>query len=98
MNLPKESETAEELKPLRGFPGHSETILSMDWSPDGTMLASVSEDRTLRVQGLESDAPVRVLKFLAKHVPPEDKELVLSGTLSIMFPRYDTDLNGEGLY
>jgi hypothetical protein len=39
-----------------------------------------------------------ILKFLARYVPPEDAELVQSGTLSIRFPRYDTDLNGETLY
>jgi hypothetical protein len=38
------------------------------------------------------------LKFLARYVPPEDAELVQSGTLSIRFPVYDTDLNGETLY
>jgi hypothetical protein len=39
-----------------------------------------------------------ILKFLARYVPPEDAELVQSGTLSIRFSRYDTDLNGETLY
>ncbi|UCF81311.1 MAG: DUF547 domain-containing protein [Acidobacteriota bacterium] len=39
-----------------------------------------------------------ILKFFARYVPPEDAELVQSGTLSIRFSPYDADLNGETLY
>jgi tetratricopeptide (TPR) repeat protein len=43
--------------------GHTNTVWSVAWSPDGTMLASGSEDQTARIWDVSSGAEMRFLKM-----------------------------------
>lgn len=42
--------------------GHSESVLCMEFSPDGTMLATGSGDSTVRIWDLSTSTPIRTLK------------------------------------
>lgn len=44
----------DEDAPLRVFHGHEDEINTVRWDPSGTMLASCSDDRTVKVWSLES--------------------------------------------
>ncbi|CDR95151.1 WD-repeat protein, putative [Babesia bigemina] len=42
--------------------GHSESVLCMDFSPDGTMLATGSGDSAVRIWDLQTATPIKTLK------------------------------------
>ena len=49
------------LKPLRTFGSHSESIESLVWSPDGSLLASGSRDRTIKIWDAEQAIELHAL-------------------------------------
>jgi len=50
-------------KPNKELLGHGDTISSVAFSPDGTMLASGSMDRTVRLWDPKTGYPIKVLSF-----------------------------------
>src|SRR5262249_7704492 len=52
---------ADTGRPQRTLPGHKNAISSLAWSPDSRLLASSSEDGTIRVWEPASSAAPRVL-------------------------------------
>ncbi|HML22978.1 MAG TPA: c-type cytochrome [Aggregatilinea sp.] len=47
---------------LAAFPGHEEYVNSVAWSPDGTILASGSDDMTVRLWDVATGEEIRVLR------------------------------------
>ncbi len=42
-------------KQLVSLPGHTEAVLRVAFSPDGTLIASISWDGTVKIWGIKSD-------------------------------------------
>ncbi len=52
----------------RALKGHTQRVLCCSWSPDGTLLVSGSEDKTVRIWNVQSSQTVRVLGPLDRAV------------------------------
>ena len=50
------------------LPGHSTTILSLDFSPDGRLLASSGEDKRIKLWDVKSGREIRTLSGHRRHV------------------------------
>ncbi|KAA8494293.1 F-box-like/WD repeat-containing protein TBL1XR1 [Porphyridium purpureum] len=60
--------SVESETPLKIWKGHSNDVNAVRWSPSGTMLASCSDDCSVKLWSLESDTPVATLGLHTKEV------------------------------
>jgi WD40 repeat protein len=56
-----------DLEEIMRLQGHTDEVLSLDWSPDGTQLVSGSDDATLRIWHLNMDLHTYTSQVLTGH-------------------------------
>jgi len=69
----------------RTYKGHGRGVYSVAFSPDGTLLASASKDRTVRIWSITTGAEKHILRGHTDHVrsvafPPGDNTTVVSAS------------------